>query len=127
MLSAYGVHMKRQGLLGVAIGGMTGATSRWVVGEVITHQVAALLVVNILGSALLGAVVYGVLINKPILEIPIGIGFCGGFTTFSTFALEVAWRIEKGQVFDALCVVSLSLATGISAFTAGIATRRFIQ
>lgn len=49
------------------------------------------LVINILGSFILGYMIFGFddkELISPTLKLFIGIGFCGGFTTFSTFSLE---------------------------------------
>jgi len=79
------------------------------------------LAVNILGSFLLGLVMEGSLrssLLSPEVRMGIGIGFMGGFTTFSTFSLET-WRlIEDGSFFQAganillnvlICVVFAAL------------------
>ena len=49
------------------------------------------LTVNFLGSLILGLVIFGLDekdLLSPNLKLLIGVGFCGGFTTFSTFSLE---------------------------------------
>jgi len=79
------------------------------------------LAVNILGSFLLGLVMEGSLrssLLSPEVRMGIGIGFMGGFTTFSTFSLET-WRlIEDGSFLQAganillnvlICVVFAAL------------------
>jgi CrcB protein len=75
----------------VALGAALGAplrflTSLWLPGPRST------LLVNVVGSAVLGALVH----PSPSASALVGIGFCGALTTFSTFATEVAqsrsWR-----------------------------------
>ncbi|MEM9517535.1 MAG: CrcB family protein [Actinomycetota bacterium] len=67
------------------------------IGRHLVHQVAAtwaaLLAVNIVGSALLGALVAADLSTATTTVL--GVGFCGALTTYSSFALEVrrlGWR-----------------------------------
>ena len=108
----------------MALGGIAGAGVRWLTGEVVDDAVIALLVVNTVGTALLGAITYGVLHGNPTRNLLLGVGFCGGLTTFSTFALHVAVRLDDGRVVDGLGITLFSLALGVVAFAGGRATRR---
>jgi CrcB protein len=72
------------------------------------------LVVNAVGSFVLAAVVYaGVVKNvlSPDLRLALGVGFCGGFTTYSTFNYETmrylqerAWLLAAGNVVLTLVI-----------------------
>jgi len=82
----------------------------------------ATLAVNVVGSFVLGVVVTLVVERWPgdrWLRPLVAVGFCGGFTTFSTFALEVDQRIRHGQAGMALAYVVASSAAGIGAALAG--------
>lgn len=60
--------------------------------------------VNILGSILLGYLIFGLYEKNLItdnLKLLIGVGFCGGLTTFSTFSLESFVLMKDGQFFMA--------------------------
>ena len=60
----------------------------------------ATLTVNVVGSFLLGVVVTLVVERWPgdrFLRPLVAVGFCGGFTTFSTLAVEIDQRIQHGH------------------------------
>lgn len=82
----------------VGLGGMLGAVSRYLVGQRLESS-RATLVVNVLGSVALGAVVAAQVsgsLGEPAVLL-FGTGFCGAFTTFSSFAVEVANRSGNGR------------------------------
>jgi fluoride exporter len=79
-----------QGIL-VAIGGFSGAISRFWVSNMIKQRLIsnfpyATLCVNLIGSFFLG-ILFGLGINESV-SLLFGTGFLGAFTTFSTFKLE---------------------------------------
>lgn len=125
MWAAYGASVDRRAFIVVAVGGVAGSAVRWLTGEVVDDAVLALLLVNTVGAAILGAVAHGILQSHATRNLLLGVGFCGGLTTFSTFAVEVAVRLDDGRVIDGLGVTLFSLLLGIGAFAVGMATRRF--
>lgn len=78
--------------------------------------------VNLLGSILLGAFI-GILSKDGMgpsnLLLFLGVGFCGGFTTFSTFSVEIFQLLRSGEIVWAILYGLLSLVLGMAlAFTA---------
>ena len=92
-------------LTSIAIGGAFGALSRYGIGLFVTKITTmpiwvATMGVNILGCSLMGFMA-AYLSSHPALSEQlrplIMIGFLGGLTTFSSFALDSAMLLEKGQ------------------------------
>ncbi len=106
----------------VGLGGVLGALSRHLLGERIETHTADTLAVNVLGSFLLGVFVTVPLDDSLLLVF--GTGFCGAFTTFSTFAFETVRLAETGETRRAAgnAVVHLLgavLAVGLGTVVAG--------
>jgi CrcB protein len=111
-------------LLLVAAGGAAGSVARYLVGQALAGAPAAFpwgtLAVNAAGSLLLGVVL--ALWPAPAADarLLLGVGVCGGFTTFSAFAAElVALPPARAAGYAAL-----SLALGVAAVLAGLALGR---
>lgn len=81
----------------IAVGGALGSLARYEIGKAITppHDgfPVATLLINLVGALLLGALVVAVTEAwpgaHPLVRPALGTGVLGGFTTFSTFAVEV--------------------------------------
>ena len=111
-------------LMTVAIGGGIGAMLRYLIanlGQSITFSEFPLgtLIVNISGCALIGfvmALLIGPLSHhRELLRLFLIVGILGGFTTFSTFALDTFELFEDGRVRQAISYVVLSNVIGILA------------
>lgn len=89
-------------LLAVAIGGAAGSLARWGAVSAVDGQTAVVVFgCNVLGSLILGALLGQ---REGLSERTfglIGVGFAGGFTTFSTFAVDVASRLDDGLLLSA--------------------------
>lgn len=112
----------------VAIGGITGASIRWLVAEILGSDPAefpwATLVVNVVGCFAIGAVAAR-LVRHRLLWDAIVIGLLGGLTTFSAFAVETRQLIEADRPGVAFVYVAVSVIAGLGATTlAEKATRR---
>lgn len=108
--------MKLSKSLGViAVGGMVGSLGRWAIASAMDESSFpwATLLVNYLGAVLLALlIVY--MEEHPALkwwwQPLLGTGFCGGFTTYSAFAVEVDSYLNTGQSGKALAYIVASLA-----------------
>lgn len=102
-------------------GGFVGTALRYLVGKFCSHvQVGGFplgtFTVNIVGSLLIG-ILFGLAENRGVLSPAASAvmitGFCGGFTTFSTFADDIFLLLQKGQWGMFLAYMLLSLAIGV--------------
>ncbi len=115
-------------LLGIAIAGAIGATSRylldtWIQRRTVADRPLGTLVINVTGSFVLG-VLAGSALYHGFASTPkaiLGTGFCGAFTTFSTFAYETVSLAEEGEVRGAVWNVLASLVLPTLAAAAGLA------
>ena len=113
--------------LGVALGGALGAVLRYGAGLALTRLSGGFpwgtLVVNVLGSLLLG--VFARWLSAPSFDpawrIALTVGVCGGFTTFSTFSAEVIALLQEGKALRAAVYVLVSLVLGLAAMLLGLA------
>jgi CrcB protein len=115
-------------LVGVSIAGAIGAPARYVVERAITRRRGGAFplgtfVVNVSGSLALG-VIAGAALYHGFAGAPkawLGTGFCGAYTTFSTFALETVALDERGQRRVATSYLVLSTIVGCAAAALGLA------
>lgn len=112
----------------IAGGGALGTLARYGVERALVTDAAgfpwATLTVNVLGSFVLGAVMTLAVVRWPEdrwLRPLVAVGFCGGFTTFSTFALEIDQRARHGHAATAFAYLAASLVAGLAAAAAGSA------
>lgn len=125
----------RLDLVALAVGGALGAGLRWAIDELGPNDAGfpiGTLTANVLGCAVLGAIV-AQRRQRPErrrLWLGAGTGFCGSLTTFSTFAVELATFLGAPGAVDgstpvrALVYLTASIAAGAAAFTATRATVR---
>lgn len=86
------------------------------------------LTANILGSFIMGILV-GYFARNAISEewrAFLTVGFCGGFTTFSAFALESVLLAERGEYWQSGLYILASVVLSIAALLAGLALTRYI-
>ena len=120
-------------LLYVMVGGAVGSGARYLTGRAMTALLGAgypfgTLAVNLVGGLLMGVLV-GVLARNASPEgwrLLLGVGVLGGFTTFSTFSLDVVTMIERGAPGLALGYVLVSVIGSIAALFAGLSAVRAV-
>ena len=112
-------------VLAVAVGGAAGAVGRFLVYRVSAAHLGAAfpygtLIVNVVGSLILG-IVAGLSASRmglpPAIQLAAGVGFCGAFTTFSTFAVDTLNRESLGM---GLLNVTLNNVLSIAAAAIGL-------
>ena len=113
-------------LLLVMIGAAIGAPSRWLLDQRIQGARDSVfpwgtLTINVSGSLLLGLILGTVELGPGSAQLAAiaGTGFCGGFTTFSTFGFETIRLAEEGSTFEAALNIAASLVAGLLAALAG--------
>jgi CrcB protein len=114
--------MERRNVAFVAVGGFAGAASRHGIAAVLPAAFPwGTLAVNVVGSFLLGVVVYSVETRGSIpdrVRLVVSTGFISSFTTYSTFAAETA-GLEPGLAAAnvagnyALGMLAVLLARGV--------------
>lgn len=122
--------------LHVALGGAIGAVLRYQLGRGMTHWLGpqaltafpwATLAANVLGSMAMGLLA-GFLARHGThgsfggeqFRLLLGVGLLGGFTTFSSFSLEMMMLIERGQATQAFVYSLVSVLAGLSALYIGL-------
>jgi CrcB protein len=116
----------------VAVGGLVGSVARyWMAGWVQNLNGSEFpfgtLAVNVLGSFILGLVMTLALergLLSADVRILLGTGFCGGFTTMSTFSYETMALLQYGGPSDALSNLALTLAACLASVWLGGLTGR---
>jgi len=122
-----------QAFLLVGAGGALGAMLRYGVSSLAgrvwpTPFPHATLFVNVAGSLAMGLLV-GILARtlppmQSEIRLFVAIGVLGGFTTFSSFSLDVISLVERGQWGQSVLYIVLSVALSVMALFAGLLVAR---
>ena len=118
-------------VLGVALAGAIGAPARYLVDGFVQARSSGerpfgTFVVNVTGSFVLGALtglaLYHAFPSTP--RVILGTGFCGAYTTFSSFTYETVQLVEEGELRGAVgnVVASLLIPTVAAALGLALAT-----
>ena len=112
----------------VGFGSFFGGGSRYLIQQFITRQYPSsfpygTLLVNILGCFIIG-ILFSLSEKAYLLSNEIKLllvtGFCGGFTTFSSFSIENYAMLKDGQILYVLAYVGLSIFLGFMATYLGV-------
>jgi fluoride exporter len=129
--SASSPHLATMAVIGV--GGAAGSAVRYGLSQLWPARPGEVpwvtLGINLLGSLLLGMLIVAVTdIWRPhhLLRPALGTGVLGGFTTFSTFAVELRARIGPDPAV-AFSYLALSVLGGVAAAAAGMAVIRRLE
>ena len=111
----------------VAIGSAIGGVARLLLGSAIQQRApgafpVGTLVVNITGAILLGFLMRYLLASPTVsaeMRALLTTGFCGGYTTFSTFSYETVTLIEVGDYRRATLYATLSVILALAGALVG--------
>ena len=114
-------------LMGVTIGGAVGALSRYGLDRIIEGRSESAFpwstfAINVSGCLVVGFVIAALVDRHAApdwLRAALVVGFCGGYTTFSTFAQETLDLVEARAVVLALASVGANVVLGVLAVLAG--------
>ncbi len=116
-----------QNVILIGTGGFFGSVLRYGTNELVikyleTNKPVGTFAVNIIGSFLIG-VILGLFENGTLIshnwKLFLAVGFCGGFTTFSSFAVENLSMMQAEQFFTSILYISISILLGLSAVYLG--------
>jgi CrcB protein len=115
-------------VLAVALGGAAGASSRYGLDTFVERHTESLFpwatfVINASGCLAVGFLISAVVDHRNApdwIRAGLVVGFCGGYTTFSTFAQETLDLIEAGDLGVAMANVAASVILGTFAVFAGV-------
>jgi CrcB protein len=117
-------------LVAIALGGALGSLGRWQLGRLLVDAGPfpwATFAENVSGSFVLGALVVLAFDRWPrsrYLRPFLGVGVLGGFTTFSTYALDVRTLVVDDRPWLAVAYLLATLAAGLVAALLGMAAAR---
>ena len=133
----------------IGVGAVTGAVCRYSIGNVVNRKIAEThpkwsyyqgwhtAGINIVGSFVLGTLAgiptvdiaaaqdhhHGITARTRLMA---GVGFCGSFTTFSTFSVDVVAMLTKGDIARALSYMAVNNIGGVAAAACGFSIARKI-
>lgn len=112
----------------LTLGGVAGTIARYILAGVVYQRLGTdfpygTLIVNLIGCFLIGffdSIFQERFLLSPLLRILLMAGFCGAFTTFSTFMLETANLIRDGESLRAFLNIMASVGVGFIVFRLGV-------
>jgi fluoride exporter len=121
-------------LLAVAAGGMLGCVLRWVLAMLLNRYFPTVppgtLAANLIGCYIIGVALAFFMqypVYAPEWRLFVTTGFCGGFTTFSTFSAEVVLLMQTGRLGVAALAVAAHVLGSLLMTFAGLATVTWLK
>ena len=121
-------------LLAVAVGGALGAVLRYLVAFGVQQSTAGAigygtLVVNVSGALALGflARMFAPPHGSHVTFLALTVGLCGGYTTFSTFTLDMFTLVERGQALRAVAYAAVSVVMSYAALAFGYGVAKAVR
>ena len=127
--------MFNQRLLLIGLAGLAGTLCRYGLSGLVARRFGetfptGTLIVNVLGCFLAGFLYYlfqeRFLVGE-VVRTAVMIGFLGGFTTFSSFALQTLTLLRDGEVFLSILNIAISNAAGLLMVWVGYSLARLVQ
>lgn len=107
-------------ILAVGAGGFIGSALRYLISLIPVNETLVFpvktFIINVIGCMVIGVIAVVTAKNlswNPYVLLFMKVGLCGGFTTFSTFALESADLIRNGHPMTAFAYILLSVLVGV--------------
>ena len=118
--------------LAISVGAVLGANARYLVGGWIAERLGSAfpygtLLINVTGSFLLTAAMTLLLarsLGPPWVRPLVAIGFCGSYTTFSTFSYETLGLAQSGSYLAAAGNIIMSVAAALAGAYLGTVVAR---
>lgn len=112
----------------VGIGGFLGANARYWIGRMLVERYGSAfpwgtLFVNLTGAFLIGVIAQLLLMREessPAWRLLLVVGVLGGYTTFSSYALEIVALLQSDQMMRALAYLVASNVLGIGLCLLGV-------
>jgi len=115
----------------ISAGGVVGALTRYLAAQAWPHPPGGFpwptFVINVTGCLLIGVlmvIVTEVVPSRPLLRPFAGVGILGGYTTFSTYVVDIQRSAGEGAAWVALSYLALTLVFALLAVWAGTALTR---
>ena len=124
-----------QRLLLIGFAGLVGTLCRYGLSGLVARRFGetfptGTIIVNVLGCFLAGFLYYlfqeRFLVGE-VVRTAVMIGFLGGFTTFSSFALQTLTLLKDGEVFLSILNIAISNAAGLLMVWVGYSLARLVQ
>jgi CrcB protein len=120
--------------LWIALGGALGSMARYATGIYVGRWLGTAfpwgtLLINIVGSFLIGTFAESFALRwdaSPSMRVFLVVGICGGYTTFSTFSLDMVTLLNRGETLLAATYIVASVGLGVAALYGGLYAMRLV-